>query len=34
MTDEQRELLLKAQHSLSAAQLLLANNYPEYASSS
>lgn len=33
MTDEQRELLLKAQQSLSAAKLLLNNNYPDYATS-
>jgi len=33
MTDEQRELLLKAQQSLEAAQLLLTNNYPDYAAS-
>jgi uncharacterized protein (UPF0332 family) len=33
MTDEQRELLLKAQQSLEAAKLLLANNYPDYATS-
>ena len=31
MTDEQRELLLKAQQSLEAAKLLLAKNYPDYA---
>ncbi|AFW96996.1 HEPN domain-containing protein [Dolichospermum sp. UHCC 0684] len=33
MTDEQRELLLKAQQSLEAAKLLLTNNYPDYATS-
>lgn len=33
MTDEQRELLLKAQQSLKAAKLLLANNFPDYATS-
>ncbi|OUC13120.1 MAG: DNA-binding protein [Alkalinema sp. CACIAM 70d] len=33
MTDEQQELLLKAQQSLEAAKLLLANNYPDYATS-
>ena len=33
MTDEQWELLLKAQQSLSAAKLLLNNNYPDYATS-
>lgn len=33
MTDEQRELLLKAQQSLAAAKLLLANHYPDYAAS-
>lgn len=33
MTDEQRELLLKAQQSLEAANLLLTNNYPDYATS-
>jgi uncharacterized protein (UPF0332 family) len=33
MTDEQRELLLKAQQSLEAAQLLLTNNYPDFATS-
>ena len=33
MTDEQRELLLKAQQSLEAAKLLLANNFPDYATS-
>ena len=33
MTDEQRELLLKAQQSLAAAQLLIINNYPDYATS-
>ena len=33
MTDEQRELLLKAQQSLDAAKLLLSNNYPDYATS-
>jgi uncharacterized protein (UPF0332 family) len=33
MTDEQRELLLKAQQSLSAAHLLLTNGYPDYATS-
>jgi uncharacterized protein (UPF0332 family) len=33
MTDEQRELLLKAQQSLEAAKLLLTNNYPDYAAS-
>jgi len=31
MTDEQQELLQKAQKSLAAAKLLLANGYPEYA---
>ncbi|AFY61197.1 HEPN domain-containing protein [Synechococcus sp. PCC 6312] len=33
MTKEQQELLLKAQKSLQAAKLLLANAYPEYAAS-
>jgi uncharacterized protein (UPF0332 family) len=33
MTDEQRELLLKAQQSLDAAKLLLNNSYPDYATS-
>jgi uncharacterized protein (UPF0332 family) len=33
MTDEQRELLLKAQQSLEAARLLLTNNYSDYATS-
>ncbi|ASC72588.1 hypothetical protein XM38_035460 [Halomicronema hongdechloris C2206] len=33
MTDEQRELLLKAQQSLEAAKLLLTNDYPDYATS-
>ncbi|MDX2255205.1 MAG: HEPN domain-containing protein [Pseudanabaenaceae cyanobacterium bins.39] len=33
MTNEQRELLLKAQQSLTAAKLLLTNNYPDYAAS-
>jgi uncharacterized protein (UPF0332 family) len=33
VTDGQRELLLKAQQSLAAAKLLLANNYPDYATS-
>ena len=33
MTDEQRDLLLKAQNSLEAAKLLLANNFPDYATS-
>lgn len=33
MTDEQRELLLKAQQSLEAAKLLLTNGYPDYATS-
>lgn len=33
MTDEQRELLLKAQQSLEAAKLLLTHNYPDYAAS-
>ncbi|HHP7243546.1 MAG TPA: HEPN domain-containing protein [Elainellaceae cyanobacterium] len=33
MTDEQRELLLKAQQSLEAAKLLLNNNYTDYATS-
>ncbi len=31
MTDEQKELLQKAQKSLAAARLLLANGYPDYA---
>jgi len=31
MTDEQQERLQKAQKSLAAAKLLLANGYPEYA---
>ena len=33
MTPEQLELLLKARQSLSAARLLLNNNYPDYATS-
>lgn len=33
MTDEQLELLLKAQQNLEAAKLLLANNFPDYATS-
>lgn len=33
MTDEQRELLLKAQQSLAAAKLLLTNDYADYAAS-
>lgn len=33
MTDEQQELLLKAQQSLEAAKLLLTHNYPDYATS-
>jgi uncharacterized protein (UPF0332 family) len=33
MTNEQRELLLKARQSLEAAKLLLTNNYPDYATS-
>ena len=33
MTNEQRELLLKAQQSLEAAKLLLSNDYPDYATS-
>jgi len=33
MTDEQRELLPKAQQSLEAAKLLLTNDYPDYATS-
>ena len=33
MTNEQRELLLKAQKSLQAAKLLLSNDYPNYATS-
>lgn len=33
MTDEQRELLLKAQQSLEAAKLLIANTYTDYATS-
>jgi uncharacterized protein (UPF0332 family) len=33
MTDEQQELLLKAQQSLEAAKLLLTNNFPDYAAS-
>ncbi|HIK13241.1 MAG TPA: HEPN domain-containing protein [Oscillatoriaceae cyanobacterium M33_DOE_052] len=33
MTDQQRELLLKAQKSLQAAKLLLSNEYPDYAAS-
>jgi uncharacterized protein (UPF0332 family) len=33
MTDEQKELLLKAQQSLEAAKLLLTNQYPDYAAS-
>jgi uncharacterized protein (UPF0332 family) len=31
MSDEQQELLLKAQQSLDAANLLLCNDYPDYA---
>lgn len=31
MTNEQRELLLKARQSLGAAQLLLRHHYPDYA---
>jgi uncharacterized protein (UPF0332 family) len=31
MSDEQQELLLKAQQSLNAAKLLLRNDYPDYA---
>jgi uncharacterized protein (UPF0332 family) len=33
MTNEQRELLLKARQSLEAAKLLLTNNYADYAAS-
>ncbi|GAB4278868.1 MAG: HEPN domain-containing protein [Oscillatoriaceae cyanobacterium] len=33
MTNEQRELLLKAEKSLQAAKLLLSNDYPDYAAS-
>ena len=33
MMNEQRELLLKAHQSLEAAKLLLANNFPDYATS-
>lgn len=33
MTDEQRELLLKARQSLDAANLLLINSFPDYATS-
>lgn len=33
MINEQQELLLKAQKSLQAARLLLANDYPNYAAS-
>lgn len=33
MTEEQRELLLKAKQSLEAAKLLLINNYSDYATS-
>lgn len=33
MTDEQRELMLKAQQSLEAAKLLLSNGYPDFAAS-
>lgn len=33
MTDEQRELLLKAEQSLAAAKLLLSNSYTDYAAS-
>jgi len=33
LTDEQRELLLKAQQSLDAAKLLLSNDYPDFAAS-
>ncbi len=33
MTDEQQKLLLKAQQSLEAAKLLLANDYPDFAAS-
>ena len=33
MTEDQRELLAKARESLSAAQLLLRNQYPDYAAS-
>jgi uncharacterized protein (UPF0332 family) len=33
MTDEQRELLLKARQSLEAAKLLLTNNFSDYATS-
>ena len=31
MTDEQQELLQKAQKSLAAAKFLIANSYPKYA---
>ena len=33
MTDEQRELLLKAQQSLESATLLLTKHFPDYATS-
>lgn len=33
MTEDQEELLLKAQQSLAAAQLLLGNNYTDFAAS-
>ena len=33
MTEDQEELLLKAQQSLAAAQLLLGNDYPDFAAS-
>lgn len=33
MTEEQRELMLKAQQSLDAAKLLLSNDYPDFAAS-
>ena len=33
MTEDQRELLLKAQQSLEAAKLLLTNGFPDYATS-
>ncbi|MGB3492610.1 MAG: HEPN domain-containing protein [Elainellaceae cyanobacterium] len=33
MTDEQQELLLKAQQSLEATKLLLTNDFPDYATS-
>ena len=33
MTDEQKELILKAQQSLEAAKLLLSNDYPDFAAS-